>query len=282
MSVSDGPSVRRVILGNRLRELREARGMSVEEVAQLMGQSRPKSYRHETGATPVSVEEVRKYLAIYDVENTMVASHILQMAVHDDSAPWRHIPKKIVTWSQGEVAELESMASRFLHFEPMIINGLIQCGDYVEAINNAGNGFCNDTSKEFPSIRKSRQEILYRENRPEMVFITTEASIRFSPGGDHLMQKQTKHMVNLIRDHGIDIRIIPFGAGLVPGTSRPAFLAEIGKQDPVVVAYVEIVLYGQLIDDTEAVSLVRNKFDSLLDAALSPQETAHLLENYHG
>ncbi|MFB7858788.1 helix-turn-helix domain-containing protein [Rhodococcus qingshengii] len=273
------PSVRRIILGNRLRELRTSCGLDVEQVADMMGLSRAVAYRHEKGQSPVTPDEVMKYMHIYGFEGTVVADHIMDM-VREESGSWK-FPKKIVTWSQGEMAELESMASRLYHFEPMIINGLIQCDDYVNETNRHGSGFQKNLNKEFPSLRKKRQEILYRADRPQMTFITTEAAINFVVGSQKLMRKQLRHMLDLINDHGIDIRIIPFGAGFVPGVSRPSCLVEIGKEKPVVVAYLEIILYGQLIDDPEAVSLMRNKFDGLLNAALSPKETANMLEGYY-
>lgn len=275
------PSVRRVILGNRLREIREARGLGVEQVADMMGLSRAVAYRHEKGQSPVTLTEVKKYLKLYDVENTSVASHIIHMAVYEESGSWKQAPKKVITWSQGEIAELESMASKFLHFEPMIINGLIQGEEFIQALHEAGNGFRRNPDHDSTGLRIKRQSILFRKDRPQMTFITTESALQYHVGSVAVMKNQAMHMVNLISEHGIDIRIIPFSERFVPGFTRSAFLMEIGKENPVVVAYLEMILYGQLIDDEEKVSMIQNKFEGLMEAALTPSETKQLLENYY-
>lgn len=285
MTTTETPPVRRKIIGNRLRELREASGMSVEEVAKLMGVSRAAAYRQETGHTSVSVADAEKYMRTYGVEDTPIAEHIINLVVGDKNGRQKKIPKNIRDMgSQIEVAELEDIADRFLHYEPSMISGLIQSPEYISALFSpryVGATWSTEDINRGITLRRARQEILYRDERPEMVFILSESALRYHVGDIGVMRSQAAHMVNLIRNHRIDVRIIPFTSGYVVGMSKPTILAEIGRKNPVRVAYYDMIRYGQLVEDDATISLTMEKFRMLMEVSLSPEKTADLLENYY-
>lgn len=285
MTVAEAPPVRRKIIGNRLRELREASGMSVEEVAGLMGVSRAAAYRQETGHTSVSVADAEKYFRIYGVEDTPIAEHITTLVIGDKNGRWKKIPKGIRgTDSQVEVAELETIADRIFYYEPMIISGLLQSDEYIDALFSpryVGSEWGEEEVRNGSTLRKKRKEILHREDRPRMTFILTEASLQYEVGSRSVMKAQAKHMIELIRNHRLDVRIVPFSAGFSVGMSKPSILVEIGHKNPVRVAYYDLISYGQLVEDDATISLTVEKFSALTEISLSPEKTAQLLENYY-
>lgn len=284
MTTPEAPSVRRKIIGNRLRELREASGMSVEEVAKLMGVSRAAAYRQETGYTSVSVADAEKYIRVYGAEGAPIAEHIVSLVIGDKNNR-KKAPKEIKNYgSQVEIAELEVMADRFLHYEPLVISGLLQCDEYVDELFSPpymDGDEDPDMIKRGIILRKERQEILYRENRPEMTFIMTEGALKYQVGGINVMRKQAVHMINLIRNYHIDIRILPFSSGYIVGMTKPSLLVEIGKENPVRVAYYNVIRYGHLVDDDATIVMTRDKFNVLLAASTSSEETADLLGSYY-
>lgn len=282
MAVNETPPVRRKIIGNRLRELREASGMSVEKVAGLMGVSRAAAYRQEAGHTSVSVADAEKYFRIYGVEDTPIAEHITTLVIGDKTSDLKKVPKEVKNYGpQAEVAELEEMATRIFHYEPMMIGGLLQCAEYMDAsllpLKSKNDEVINLTI----SLRRKRQEILYRRNRPEMTFIMTEAALQYQVGSHEVMRSQTRHLIKLIREHRVDVRLLAFSSGFLPGMSQPSLLVEIGTQNPVSVAYYDAVHYGKLADAEAMVSLTREKFNTLKGHAEDPEKTAQILENYY-
>jgi putative transcriptional regulator len=57
------------ILKNRLRELREARKLTQQEVAKLLDMDHTTISRHESGSRGLSPEDVQKYARLYKVES---------------------------------------------------------------------------------------------------------------------------------------------------------------------------------------------------------------------
>lgn len=285
MTATDTPPVRRKIIGNRLRGLREARGLSVDEVAVIMGVSRAAAYRQETGHTSVSLADVEKYFRIYEVQNTPIADHIAHLVIGDKMRGWRKTPKSLRTYgSQPEVAELEDIADSIIQYDPGMILGILQCSEYIDALYASvvpqGEQLPEEAER-WISLRRERQELLYRDDRPRMTYLMTESALKYQVGSTFVMMKQAKHLIYLIREHRIDIRIIPFTSGFVVGMTKPSILVEIGKENPVKVAYYDLSRYGQLVEDEDTISMTEQKLNLLMRAALSPTKTAELLENYY-
>lgn len=285
MTITEVPPVRRKIIGNRLRELREACGKSVGEVAKLMGVSRAAAYRQETGHTAVSLADAEKYFRIYGVEGTLIAEHIASLVIGDRDGRGKKTPRNIKnSGSQIEVAELEDIADRFFHYAPMLIAGPLQCDEYIDVLFSpkyVGPVGSPGEIEQGYALRKTRRNILHREHRPQMTFILTEAALKYQIGSPDVMRSQARHMISLIRNNHIDVRIIPFSSGFITGMSRTVFLVEIGKDNPVRVAYYDLMSYGQLVEDDAIISLVREQFGRLLEVALPPEKTADLLESYY-
>ena len=57
------------ILKNRLRELREARKLTQQEVAKLLDIDHTTVSRHESGSRDLSPEDIQKYARLYKVES---------------------------------------------------------------------------------------------------------------------------------------------------------------------------------------------------------------------
>ena len=57
------------ILKNRLRELREARKLTQQEVAKLLDIDHTTVSRHESGSRNLSPEDIQKYARLYKVES---------------------------------------------------------------------------------------------------------------------------------------------------------------------------------------------------------------------
>lgn len=282
MTTPEAPSVRRKIIGNRLRELREASGMSVGAVASLLGVSRAAAYRQETGHTSVSVADAEKYIRVYNVEGTPIAEHIMNLVVGDKTRGWKKTPRSIRgTGSQIEVAELEDIADKIFQYDPGMILGPVQCPEYIDALFADRPPEDTEMMERGIATRRERQKILYRPDRPEMTFIVTESSLKYQVGDLGVMKAQAAHLINLIRNHHVDVRIVPFSSGYIVGMTKPSILVEIGKENPVRVAYYDLNRYGQLVEDDDTIRDTEEKFASLMKASLSPKETANLLENYY-
>lgn len=280
--MTDVPPVRRKIIGNRLREMREANNLSVEQVAGLMGVSRATAYRQETGHTSVSLADAEKYVRIYRVEDTTIADHIINLVVGDKASDLKDIPRKLKNYGpQAEVAELEEMADLILQYEPMMVSGLLQCPEYMESFLLPLKSQKDEMIDLTISLRRKRQKILYQSNRPTMTFVMTEAALQYQVGSLDVMRSQTHHLIRLIREHQVDVRLLRFSSGFTSGMSQPSLLVEMGAQNPVSVAYYDVVHYGILVDDEATVSLTRKKFDLLMNRAEAPEKTAQLLERYY-
>ena len=85
--VTVSPTVRQRELGIRLRELRNAKGLTVEDVAGQLLCSATKISRAETGARRPSLRDVRDLCGIYDVDEE-TSAELMELARQAREPGW--------------------------------------------------------------------------------------------------------------------------------------------------------------------------------------------------
>ena len=66
------------------------------------------------------------------------------------------------------------------------------------------------------SARLERQELLERDQRPELQFILGEAAVSRAVGGRSIMRRQLEQLKELSHRHGIKLQVLPFSNGAHP------------------------------------------------------------------
>ncbi|MCF3962453.1 DUF5753 domain-containing protein [Streptomyces fuscigenes] len=171
--------------------------------------------------------------------------------------------------------ELEAAATRIRSFEVQSVPGLLQTADYARAIlgtrrNNP------DKVAEMVSARLERQNILKRQQPPELWVVLDENVLHRRAGGVDTMRRQLEHLKEVAESPNVVLQVLPYDVGVHAGNEGP-FAALTLDEGPNVV-YVDGFLQGQIIAETEHVSTAERVYDLLAADALSIGRSYDLID----
>jgi transcriptional regulator with XRE-family HTH domain len=172
--------------------------------------------------------------------------------------------------------ELEKAASSLRWWEPVLIPGLLQTEDYARAIIRAARPRDTDAQiDELVTARLTRQEILKRENPPDLWVVIDEGVIRRPVGQPGVMAAQLDRLIAAAREPWITVQVMPSSAGAHPGLLGPFVLASFSSAQDV--AYLDNALAGHVVERPEDVKHVAMLYDTLRAEALPTRASVELI-----
>jgi hypothetical protein len=177
--------------------------------------------------------------------------------------------------------DFENVASALHNYEPLVIPGLLQTGDYAQAVITAGNSELTQSEVDnLVRTRMARQAILSRFGGPTLDVIIDEMVLRRPIGEPGVMNGQLHHLLNMAKRPRIDLRMVPFTAGAHAGLVGPAMLMEFADQPSL--AVMEIRGASGLLEDPSVIRRVKLALQELRSVAMSPEESARFIANLAG
>src|SRR5436309_2169450 len=134
-----GPTVRRMMVGARLRRLRTDKGLSREQAGEAIRASEWKIHRLENGQVGFKERDIIDLLALYGVTDTAAVAQIVSLA-HQANQPgwWSPYSDLLPGWFRAYV-DLESVATLIRTYEGQFVPGLLQTEDYMRAVIRGGH-----------------------------------------------------------------------------------------------------------------------------------------------
>lgn len=272
------PTVRQRELGLRLRNLRNSRGLTVEDVAEKLLCSAAKISRMETGARRPMTRDVRDLCALYEVDEAATAE-LMRLTREAREQGW---------WTQYEdlglspYIGLEQEATSITAYAMQYLHGLVQTEDYARAIIKA------IAPKIDPAIyqqrveaRLRRQQLLEAVSPPRYRLLLDEAVLRRPAGGPSLMAAQIQKILDLAFSGKVTVQIIPFETGIYSVADISFTLLEFGEPFLPPVVFVEGLVSSQYYERAAEVARFRESVEYIRDSALSPRETMQRLVDAH-
>jgi len=132
-----GPTVRRMLVGAKLRRLRTDMGLSREEAAEAIRASEWKIHRLENGQVGFKERDIIDLLRLYGVTDPDEVNELLALA-REANTPgwWQHYGDVLPPWFRTYV-DLESAATLIRTYEGQFVPGLLQTDDYMRALVRA-------------------------------------------------------------------------------------------------------------------------------------------------
>jgi transcriptional regulator with XRE-family HTH domain len=250
--------------GAELRRLRSAAGMSQEDLGQRVSYSGSLVGMVETARRAPTRDFAER---CDDALGTGGALARLWPLVSQEAMP---------RWFRP-FAELERGATSIRSWEPLVVPGLLQTGDYARALIEAwqpGDG--QEAVQQQVTARMERQHLLEREEPPLIWTIISEAALLNPVGGPKVLRDQLGRLVDVMADHPkIIVQVVPLSAGAHPGLEGPLVLvARRGEPD---VAYLEVQGRGQLVERAEEVARYGLLYDLLRAVALPPGTSREMI-----
>lgn len=271
---SPGSTVVRRQLGRELRALREAARKTREDVAASSIASVAKLARIESGQTPVKLADVRELCRLYEV-GSQTADSLAAMAQATSKEAWweEYGPGSLPRWF-GMYLSLEAVASQISTFEPAVVHGLFQTADYAREVERAVSPDApEETVESYVAVRMARQERVFdRSDPPKIRLILGEQALNPAVGPPGLMGAQLEHLFRRSMVPGVEVRILPFTAGLHPGVFGAFSLLEFDDPNDPAVAYLETYDAARYPEAPPQVARFRRRLELIHDTSIPLEE----------
>jgi transcriptional regulator with XRE-family HTH domain len=263
-------------LGQELRKLREAKGMTAEQVAERLLVSQSKISRLENGRRSISQRDVRDLCGVYEVEDEHMVNSLMQMAKDSRQQGWWHafgdIPYSVYIG-------LETDAESLRVYEPQVIPGLLQTHAYAEAVITGA--LPESTPAEIEkrvTVRTRRQERIRDEERPLRLWaVIDEGALRRVVGGKQLMVEQLEHLIEQSLLPHVTVQVLPFEMGAHPGISGQYSILEFPDASDSSVVYIEGVTSDLYLEKAPDVAKYSLMYEHLRAQALNVEQTREFI-----
>ncbi len=215
-------------LRDALRRLREGAGFTQREVAEEMDWSLSKIIRMETGQVAVTTTDLRALLRHYDTDAELSAD-LVELARAARQRAWWSVYRGIASSEYLAYIGFESSAQVIRNFEPVVVPGLLQTPDYArETMMRLGLSRVD----ELVELRMARQELLTRDDAPNVHFIMDHSVVQRAVGGPALMRRQLRHILAVAEYPNVTVRVVPWWEGLYANYRMAYVLFEFAEEEP--------------------------------------------------
>ncbi|MEU7063921.1 helix-turn-helix transcriptional regulator [Streptomyces sp. NPDC046161] len=276
MGVDINPTVSRRRLGSELRRLRQAGGMTTQQVAQRLLISQPKISLLENGRRIIKPRDVRDLCLLYGVQDQRLVDDLMRLARDSGRQGWWNDYGDI---AYGAYIGLEAEAAAIRTFEPLMVPGLLQTPAYARAII-AGTipHASGDQAATRLQVRLRRQDRLTAPDNPLRLWaVLDEAALRRVVGSRKVMREQLEHLNNLGDRPHITVQVLPHEVGAHPGVSGQFSLLEFSDAADGSVVYLERFTSDLYLEKRSDVRLYSDMYAHVQAKALSPDATRKFL-----
>jgi hypothetical protein len=254
-SPNSGPTVLRILLGAQLRRLREGKGISREDAGYEIRASGSKISRMELGRVSFKERDVADLLSMYGVQDMAEREALLGLARQANNPGWWHHYGDILPgWFQSYLG-LEAAATLIRTYEIQFVPGLLQTPEYARAVILLGHaGATADEIDRRVELRRQRQQILQRNDPPQLWAVIDEAVLRRPIGGPEVMRAQIEALIEAAKKPNVRLQIIPFHAGGHAAAGGPFAILRFPEPELPDVVYVEQLtsaIYLEKRDDVD-------------------------------
>jgi len=272
------PTVRRRQLIAELKRLREAADLTQDDVAQRLDWHHTKVFRIETGRTGPHPNDVRVMLDVYGVTDRVQREALVQLAKDARQRGWWYSYRDVLPGRYEFFIGLEEEAASIQTFELAVVPGLLQTEDYARALVGGGPLELDPEEVErLVEVRMTRQQVLAKEDRPQLWAILDEGGIHRIVGGPAVMHAQLQHLMAMSDQGKTTVQVVPYSAGAHPGTVGSFIILRFAEPGEIDVVYMETIGGSMSVDKPEEVQHYATAFDHLRAVALSPDDTRAML-----
>jgi len=187
---------------------------------------------------------------------------------------WRDYPDIF----ENEFPGFESDAVRIRVFMPLVLPGLLQTREYMEALWRTGSR-PPAWQRQALEARLRRQQILNRDDDtvPKLMAVITEASLMYRWGAKADRLQQIEHLMDAGRRANIELRIQRFRDGPPRGVHSMVNIFDLPDEEPSLV-YVENDVTIEEVSKPDEVANYVHDFARASDGSLVPADTMAYLK----
>jgi len=265
-----GATIAKLRLARRLTELRLAAGYTANHVCDMLNWGRGKVGRFEANQWKrPEMSDIRDLLRFYEADE-YASREIEALALQARVRPWWRDYQDIF---DNEFPGFEADASRIRVFLPLVIPGLLQTADYIDAVMRS-SGKSPAWRRRATEARLRRQQLLERDKKtlPQLQAVITEASLLYRWGSRAERRDQLLHLAEMGERPGVHLHLQRFADGPPPGLFSAVQIFDYDGGEASLV-FTEHDHGIQEVSDAEYMNSYVEAFDRAVDVALEPRDT---------
>jgi len=281
-----GPTVVRVLLGARLRRLRESSGITRAEAGYQIRASTAKISRLENGRVGLKERDIADLLAFYGVDDEHRAAMMELARRANAQGWWAEFGEVVPDWFEIYVG-LEQATSVIRTYEVQFVPGLLQTEDYARCVALLGHlaGPAEQPAEQIDRrvrLRLRRQGLLDGPDPPSLCAVVDEAALRRPLGGSQVMRAQLAHLIKISDRPNVVVQIMPFRRGGHAAAGGSFTIMRFAEPDLPDVVYLEQLTSALYLEKRHDIEHYAQVMDRLSAQAEPPGNTAQILEKIIG
>jgi transcriptional regulator with XRE-family HTH domain len=257
-----------------LRAAREGRGLTRQQVGDVLDWSLSKVARIEDGKVKVSITDLRALLGLYGVTDRETIARLEGLSRSTKGPVYYEDYKNALDPGFRAYLSYERSASH-IEGSHLAVPGLLQTENYTRAILK---GLGSTHTQERSELRAKRQAALLSDEGPTIHYIVGEETLRRQVGGTTVMREQLAKLQHDMERPRISLGIVPFSAGAYPSMFESFTLVRSPEWNEDVLFRETTV---QTVTDREDAALIagyRTRFDRLREMSLSDVDARELID----
>ncbi|MFD0058359.1 helix-turn-helix transcriptional regulator [Streptomyces sp. NPDC127168] len=254
----------RELYGMELRRQRQLAGMSLDRLSDIVNYSKTQLHGVETAERLPLPPLSSKLDAAFGTGGLF-------------EGLWSIIQRERYPDRYRRFMELADQATDIHEYAGHLVPGLLQTPAYARALLRVGDPEASGEEIERKvELRAGRQGRLGEGDGPYLWALLEEGVLRRPVGGPTTTREQLRTLLSFAESPRIEVQVIPYAHGehaLLDST-----LTLLTLPNTTAVAYVESNYSGQLIEDPAEAMKRRRAYDLLRANALSPRESAAMIE----
>ncbi|WP_045740314.1 helix-turn-helix domain-containing protein [Actinoplanes rectilineatus] len=280
------PYVYRLVLAERMLDLRQQAGLKTEELSSVSRIQRQKISHIETARQRVDPEVIHQLLAHLDVQASQLDS-VMRLAAGSAEPGWWERFDDEMGPRQALAAAIEQGTCSIFQFQPFLMPGLLQTRNFaaVRAVADRSANSRRFSKARMLEAREKRQAILDGPDAPRFEVIIDEAVLHRRSAPADVMHEQIEHIIGAaLNKRSVTVRILPFEAVSNEHAQARTAFTQYAFIDPealditMVDTNVEDHLYqSHDANDKDKLTVFTGLASELREAALSPAESIERL-----
>ncbi len=273
------PTVLQIVLGRRLAALRDVAGLTAAQAAKRLRTAQTTITRMEKAETALKYANVKTLLEIYEVSPTEIDEFLGLLDHASDPGWWQTFRDALPSWF-GVYVSLEDAATQIRVYEPQVIPGLLQTGEYARAVLKVGlPQQSTEVLERRVRLRAARQELLTRSTTdpPQLWAVIEETCLRRKVGDRDVMAAQLDRLIHIAELPNVTLQVCTFDVGLHPGGFGPYTIFRFQIPELPDIACTDSLSRAHYTEDPRETALYREAFDQMSAYALSADDTKNFI-----
>lgn len=268
-------------LGDELKRLREAAGVSMAEAAEALDCTKGKISRIENGHVPVRSPDLIALMQVYRVEEPESRDRLTALARRANRRRregWWHQYASVLSDTYIDQIEMEAICDSIRTYQVQLVPGLLQTEEYGRAVTVASRVWQTpEEIDQFVRVRLARQERLTGEGPIEYWAVLAEGVLHQQVGGADVMRAQLHHLLTMAQRPNVTIQVLPFSRGAHSSMYGPYLLLTFPRMSSLDLVLTETPTGNIWRERETEVACYRSLFDDARMSALPPTESLALI-----